>query len=99
MKKSYNMEECGARIRWIRKQHGYTQEKLAEELNVDRSVLSRIEAGKYACSIDFLVLVAAYFDVSLDVLVFGKVPARVSTQVKTSIDDIIRRLEQLKECL
>ena len=32
-------------IRHIRKQNGYTQEQLAEEPNMDRSVLSRIEAG------------------------------------------------------
>lgn len=42
----YNQEKCRGRIRHIRKQNGYTQEQLAEELSMDRSVLSRIEAGK-----------------------------------------------------
>ena len=32
----YDQEKCGARIRQIRKQNGYTQERLAEELNMDR---------------------------------------------------------------
>ena len=50
----YDQEKCGARIRQIRKQNGYTQERLAEELNMDRSVLSRVEAGKYVCGVDFL---------------------------------------------
>lgn len=55
---NYDMKKCGERIRQIRKQHGYTQEGLAGELNMDRSVLSRIEVGKYACTIDFLAQIA-----------------------------------------
>ena len=69
----YDIEKCGERIRQLRKQKGYTQEALAGELNMDRSVLSRIEVGKYSCSIDFLAQISVLFGASLDYLVFGKV--------------------------
>lgn len=42
----YNLEECGMRIAKLRNQNGYTQERLANVLNMDRSILSRAEAGK-----------------------------------------------------
>lgn len=93
----YNQEMCGARIRQIRKRSGYTQERLAEELNMDRSVLSRIEAGKYVCGIDFLVQIADYFNVSLDFLVFGKVQNEAAVSLKESIAELIRHLEQFKD--
>lgn len=93
----YDQGMCGARIRQIRKKNGYTQERLAEELNMDRSVLSRIEAGKYVCGVDFLAQTAIFFEVSLDFLVFGKVQNQESVRLKESITDLIRNLEQFKE--
>lgn len=92
-----DQEKCGARIRQIRKQNGYTQEQLAEELNMDRSVLSRIEAGKYVCGVDFLAQIAIVFEVSLDFLVFGKIQKKETVHLKESIADLIRHLEQFKE--
>ena len=77
--------------------NGYTQERLAEELNMDRSVLSRIEAGKYVCGVDFLAQIAIFFEASLDFLVFGKVQNQESVRLKESITDLIRNLEQFKE--
>ena len=92
----YDQEKCGARIRQIRKQNGYTQERLAEELNMDRSVLSRIEAGKYVCGVDFLAQVAIFFGVSLDFLLFGKIQNQETVHLKESITDLIQQLKQFK---
>lgn len=92
----FDQEKCGARIRQIRKQNSYTQERLAEELNMDRSVLSRIEAGKYVCGVDFLARIAILFEVSLDFLVFGKVQNQETVHLKESITDLIRQLEHFK---
>jgi len=41
-------------------------------LNIDRSLLSHIEAGKRGCSVDLLIQLSSFFDVSLDLLVLGK---------------------------
>lgn len=49
---AYDIKESGARIRQLRIQHDHAQEKLAGALNVDRSLLIHIEAGKRGCSVD-----------------------------------------------
>ena len=92
----YDQEKCGARIRQIRKQNGYTQERLADELNMDRSVLSRIETGKYVCGVDFLAQIAIYFGISLDFPVFGKAQNKEAEHLKESITVLIRQIEQFK---
>ena len=69
---AYDIKQSGERIRQFRIQGGYTQEKLAGALNIDRSLLSHIEAGKRGCSVDLLIQLSSFFDVSLDLLVLGK---------------------------
>ena len=69
---NYDLKRSGERIRQLRKKKGYTQEELAQALNMDRSVLSRIEAGKYACSVDILAQMSCFFNVSLDYLVLDR---------------------------
>ena len=96
---NYDIERCGERIRQIRKQNGYTQEGLAEVLNMDRSVLSRIEVGKYACTINFLIQISALFSVSLDYLVLGKSQSQDTEQLKASVTDLIQYLEHFKETI
>lgn len=68
----YDIKASGERIRSLRTQSGYTQEKIAHALNIDRSFYSRIESGKNGCSVDLLVQLADLFGVSLDYLVLGK---------------------------
>ena len=96
---NYDIEKCGERIRRLRKQNRYTQEELAEMLNMDRSVLSRIEVGKYVCTIDFLAQVSIFFDVSLDYLVFGKAQSRDTVRLKESVTDLIQYLECFKKTI
>ena len=43
---NYDINRSGAYIRQLRIQRGYTQEMLATELNIDRSLISHIEVGK-----------------------------------------------------
>lgn len=93
----YDMKECGKRIHQLRKRSGYTQEELAGKLNMDRSVLSRIEAGKYACTVDFLTQVSNFFDISLDYLVFGSIQKKNTAQLKANITELICYLEHFKE--
>ena len=95
----YDIEKTAERIRQLRTQNGYTQEGLAGKLNMDRSVLSRIEAGKYACSVNLLAQVSSFFNVSLDYIVFGKVQDRDVAQLKLSIAKLIRQLEYFQESI
>ena len=86
----YNIEKSGAQIRQLRTKNGLTQEKLASTLNIDRSLLSHVEAGKRGCSVDLLIL--------------GKDrPAPLDTKdramLKTEIETLVGQLEAFKEKL
>ncbi len=52
------IHECrlkmGDSIRQIREKKGYNQEQLAERMHISRSTISKIESGKFNCSIDYL---------------------------------------------
>ena len=101
---NYDMKRSGEHIRQLRIQSGYTQEKLAGELNIDRSLLSHIEAGKRGCSVDLLIQLSDFFHVSLDLLVLGKdqtAPARAKDRdiLKTDIAVLIQQLEAFKKKL
>ena len=63
---NYDIKASGERIRKLRIHRGYTQEMMAQELSIDRSFLSHIEAGKKGCSVDLLVQFSFIFGVSID---------------------------------
>ena len=100
----YDMEKSGERIQQLRIQYGYTQGKLARELNVDRSFLSYIQSGKRGCSIDLLVQLSALFNVSLDYIVFGQerhsvLSCKNEAHLKADIEKLICSLETFKSLL
>lgn len=55
-------ESVGRNIRLIREKRGYSQDELAEIMDVHRSTISKIETGKFAITIDYLVKFAWYLD-------------------------------------
>ena len=55
-------ENIGMKIRSLREKKGYSQDELAEIMEVHRSTISKIETGKFAISIDYLVKFAWYLD-------------------------------------
>lgn len=46
--------KMGETIREIREKRGYNQEQLADIMKVSRTTISKIENGKFNCSIDYL---------------------------------------------
>ena len=60
------LSECrskvGRSIREIREKRGLSQEQLAEKMNISRSTISKIESGKFNCSIDYLSKFASFLD-------------------------------------
>ena len=46
--------KMGETIREIREKRGYNQEQLAEIMKVSRTTISKIESGKFNCSMDYL---------------------------------------------
>ena len=68
----FDPKACGARIKQLRNEHGLTQEQFSKHLVITDVHLRRIESGASGGSIDLLVEIAGYFDVSLDYLILGK---------------------------
>lgn len=100
----YDTKKSGERIRQLRIHSGYTQEALAQELNIDRSLLSHVESGKKGCSVDLLIQLSFFFKVSIDYLVLGDAHNRPikpgSTEsIRESVESLICHLEAFGELL
>lgn len=98
---NYDMRKRGERIQQLRLQHGYSQEKVAKLLNIDRSYVSRIESGNNGCSVDLLIQLSKLFDVSLDYIVLGQEKYNTSMSgnridLKADVENLIEHLEQFK---
>jgi len=63
-----NREVIGKQIRTFREKKGFSQDELAEIMEVNRSTISKVETGKFAITIDYLVRFAWYLDFNISVL-------------------------------
>lgn len=72
----FDPKECGKRIRKMRRLFGYTQEALADQLNISRTHMCKIETSNEGISLDLLIEMAAVFNTSLDYLILGIAPER-----------------------
>ncbi len=63
-----NRETIGKQIRAFREKKGFSQDELAEIMAVNRSTISKVETGKFAITIDYLVKFAWYLDFDISVL-------------------------------
>ncbi len=59
-------------LRVLRKKRKFTQQKVALDLNISRESLSYYENGKRQPSIELIIQMADYFNVSIDFLLTGK---------------------------
>ena len=71
----------------LRRQAGLSQEELANLLNVTRQAVQKWEAGASRPDMDNLVLLAEYFQVSLDYLVTGKEAAPPPQSTQTVVNN------------
>ena len=60
--------KMGQNIREIREKRGYSQDELAEIMEVNRSTISKIENGKFSFSIDYLSKFSFFLDFDLTLL-------------------------------
>ena len=55
----------GENVRRYRKEKGYTQERLAEEANIDRTAISKLEIGKFLPTISFILAISQTLHIEL----------------------------------
>ena len=58
----------GLNIAYYRKLNGFTQEKLAEQLGLDRTTVSKVEIAACGVSLDVLFEMADLFDIPVEKL-------------------------------
>ncbi|MDE6915591.1 MAG: helix-turn-helix domain-containing protein [Lachnospiraceae bacterium] len=66
-----NQSELGSRIKQCRKAQNFTQEKLAELIDVTPHYIYEIEKGLKTMSVPILIDIASILNVSVDYLLFG----------------------------
>ena len=57
------------RLKELRKKKGISQLRLATDLNTTQNTISRYETGEREPGIDELIMIADYFNVSVDYLI------------------------------
>jgi transcriptional regulator with XRE-family HTH domain len=62
------MKQLGDRLKWLRKERNWTQEQLAQKLNVSRSQISKWENGDQLPDIKSIEEISNLFNVSIDFL-------------------------------
>ena len=85
-----DLVKIGQRIQIRRKQRGYTQEQLAELMNVSIQMVSNLERGNKAIRIDNLIKLSEILEVSTDYILTGK-------ETADDIEALNTRIEQLSE--
>lgn len=67
-----DLVQIGKRIQERRKQKGYTQEQLADMMNVSIQMVSNLERGNKAIRIDNLINLCQILQISTDYILTGK---------------------------
>jgi len=80
-------KKFGERIKKLREQVGYNQQKMAELLGVSRPTISNIENGERKVSIDELIKFSKIFDRPIEVLLDSK------REVEVILDDTKKKVE------
>ena len=89
----YDQHVCGARIQELRKSKGYTQEALAEAIDIDAKRISKIERGVISASYNDMILFSEFFGVTLDYLIIGK--RQDVDALKKRVQDAIKTVQYL----
>lgn len=60
--------KLGDKIRQVREKRGYSQEQLAEMMDINRTTISKIENGKFSITVDYLVRFSIFLDFEFKVI-------------------------------
>jgi transcriptional regulator with XRE-family HTH domain len=71
------MKRFGDKLRALREKYGFSYRKLGAEIGIAYSHLLNIEAGNRKPSLDLVIAIAEYFDVSFDELLDDSVDLKL----------------------
>lgn len=81
------ISNLGSNIKYLREKNNLSQKELAKILNISNSTLSQYESNVRVPSDDIKILIADYFNVSLDYLL-GRSSNPHKNNKKTKIDEL-----------
>ena len=61
-------DRIGLRVATLRKMRGWSQQKMADRAGLQRTHVSRIEAGKYAVTFETIQAIAEALDMTVDII-------------------------------
>lgn len=97
------LKEIGERVILRRKALGYTQEQLAEKINVSIQMISNLELGKKAIRPENIVKLCSALKISADYLLTGSNPndkiSSISDKLAQLSPEELKTIEQLIELL
>lgn len=85
------LEGIGRRIQQRRKQQGFTQEQLADMMNVSIQMISNLERGNKAIRIDNLIKLSRILNISTDYILTGEKPAGDAAGLSARIEQLSER--------
>lgn len=93
------LKEIGERVNLRRKALGYTQEQLAEKINVSVQMISNLELGKKAIRPENIIKICDTLEISADYLLTGSDSSRkisaISGKLNTLPPESLKIIEQL----
>lgn len=85
---NYEYAPIGIRIKASRKSKGYTQEYIAEKLNVSTQHISDIERGLNGLSVPSLMELCTVLEVSADYILFGSASNSSGNPITASLNKL-----------
>lgn len=89
-------EQIAERLQKLRKEHGYSQEQLADELGVSRQAVSKWERGEASPDTDNLIALARLYNISVDNLLFENSAEEVQKITPAEVESGSEENEQAK---
>lgn len=95
----YDQKECGQRIKSLRIGRKLTQEEFAMAVFLNNKYISKIETGRASVSIEVVIRIADFFDVTIDYLLLGESTSKVQKEFKESVQLALTALKSIERYL
>lgn len=91
------MKKFGENLRKLRDRHDMTQEALGKLLNVTQSTIAYYESGKKQPTLETLIIIADYFEVSTDFLLNRTNVISTTSEISKSDSELLNKINKLSD--
>jgi len=91
------VKNFGENLRKLRDRHDMTQEALGKLLNVTQSTIAYYESGKKQPTLETLIIIADYFEVSTDFLLNRTNVISTTSEISKSDSELLNKINKLSD--